>query len=96
MLPELELELILPHGTCLPEMLRNGSTFQQIFEVLVVDRFLELLEGPDARVNLCGGSLVHLVPHPCVREAEEQAHVLHEAVVVVGPPTRGGNPGKKA
>jgi len=24
------------------------------------------------------------VPHPCVREAEEQAHVLREAVVVVG------------
>ena len=24
------------------------------------------------------------MPHPCVREAEEQAHVLREAVVVVG------------
>jgi len=36
----------LPHGTCLPEMfLRVGlCVFQQIFEVLVVDRFLELLE----------------------------------------------------
>ena len=28
--------------------------------------------------------MVHLVPHPCVREAEEQAHVLREAIVVVG------------
>ena len=58
--------------------------FQQIFGVLVVDRFVELLEGSAARVNLGGDSLVQLVPHPCVREAEEQAHVLREAVVVVG------------
>ena len=29
-------------------------------------------------------ALVHFVPHPFVREAEEQAHVLREAVVVVG------------
>ena len=65
--------------------LRVGlCVFQQIFQVLVVDRFLELLEGSAARVGLCGDSLLHLVPHPCVREAEEQAHVLREAVVVVG------------
>jgi len=43
-----------------------------------------LLESSAARVGLGGGSLVHLVPHPCVREAEELAHVLREAVVVVG------------
>ena len=53
--------------------LRVGlSVFQQIFEVLVVDCFLKLLEGSAA------------APHSCVREAEEQAHVLREAVVVVG------------
>ena len=34
-------------------------------------------------MDLGGDSLVHLVPHPCVREAEEQAHVLREAAVVV-------------
>ena len=28
--------------------------------------------------------MVHLVPHPFVREAEKQAHVLREAVIVVG------------
>ena len=65
--------------------LRVGlCVLQQIFEVLVVDRFLELLEGSAARVDLGGDSLVHLVPHPSVREPEEQAHVLCEAVVVVG------------
>ena len=65
--------------------LRVGlCVFQQVFEVLVVDRFLELLEGSAARADLGGSSLVHLVPHPCVREAEKQAHVLREAVVVVG------------
>ena len=37
--------------------------FQQIFDVLVVDRFLELLEGSAARADLGGGSLVHLVLH---------------------------------
>ena len=57
--------------------------FQQIFEVLVVDRFLERLESSAARADLGGGSLVQLVPGPCVREAEEQANVLREAVFVV-------------
>jgi len=65
--------------------LRVGlCVFQQIFDVIVVDRFLELLEGSAARVDIGGDSQIHLVPHPCVREAEEQAHVLREAVVVVG------------
>ena len=44
--------------------LRVGlCVFQQIFEVLVVNRFLELLEGSAAKVGLGGGSLVHLVLH---------------------------------
>ena len=74
---------------------RRGAWLRACATHLVVDRFLELLECSAARVDLGGDSLVHLVPHPCVREAEEQAHVLREAVVVVGPPTRGGNPEKK-
>ena len=69
--------------------LRVGlCVFQQIFKFLVVDRFLDLLEGSAARVDLDGDSLVHLVPHPGVREAEEQAHVLREAVVVYACITR--------
>jgi len=40
------------------------NTFnKQIFEVLVVDCFLELLEGSAARVGLGEDSLVHLVLH---------------------------------
>ena len=57
--------------------LRVGlCVFKQIFEVLVVDRFLELLEGSAARADLSGGSLVHLVPHPCVEEENGPERVV--------------------